>query len=75
MVTPFEGESPAGRLPRLPLYEGLWTVWPVPVSEVGLIAKLRMQTSSPAYEVLRGAVGQVHHRQPARRERPQPARG
>jgi hypothetical protein len=46
-VTPFEGESPAGRLPRLPLYEGLWTVWPVPVSEVGLIAKLRMWTDDP----------------------------
>jgi peptidoglycan hydrolase-like protein with peptidoglycan-binding domain len=46
-VTPFEGESPAGRLPRLPLYEGLWTVWPVPVSEVGLIAKLRIVTSGP----------------------------
>jgi hypothetical protein len=46
-VTPFEGESPAGRLPRLPLYEGLWTVWPVPVSEVGLIAKLRVWTEDP----------------------------
>jgi hypothetical protein len=47
-VTPFEGESPAGRLPRMAIYEGLWTVWPVPVSEVGLIAKLRVTTSGPA---------------------------
>jgi hypothetical protein len=47
-ATPFEGESPAGRLPRLPLFEGLWTVWPVPVSEVGIIAKLRMTTTGPA---------------------------
>lgn len=48
LATPFEGESPAGRLPRLPLREGLWTVWPVPVSELGIIAKLRMTTTSPA---------------------------
>ena len=47
MVTPFEGESPAGRLPRMALFGGLWTVWPVPVSEIGDVAKLRFWTEGP----------------------------
>jgi hypothetical protein len=46
-VTPFEGESPAGRFPRMAIYEGLWTVWPVPVSEIGIVAKLRFWTTGP----------------------------
>lgn len=48
MATPFEGESPAGRLPRMALRGGLWTVWPVPVSEIGSIARMSFRTSGPA---------------------------
>jgi peptidoglycan hydrolase-like protein with peptidoglycan-binding domain len=34
-VEPFDGESSAGRLPRIPLFAGLWTVQAIPLSAAG----------------------------------------
>lgn len=43
-VEPFDGESSAGRLPRIPLFAGLWTVQAIPLSAAGKIARITLQT-------------------------------
>ena len=50
VATPFDGESPAGVVPRFALYGGLWSVVRIPVSQVGRIAKIEIQTEAPASE-------------------------
>jgi len=47
-VTPYDGESSAGIIPRHAIYGGLWTVIRIPLSEVGDYAKIAVQTLSPA---------------------------
>jgi hypothetical protein len=49
-VVEFDGESVGGKIPRIALYGGLWTVIRVPVSQVGTVAKIEMRTVSPASE-------------------------
>jgi hypothetical protein len=44
-VIRFEGESPAGVIRKLALIGGLWVYVDVPVSEVGTVASLTLQTS------------------------------
>lgn len=44
----FDGESDAGIIPRHAIYGGLWTVIRIPVSQVGRIAKIDVNSSSPA---------------------------
>ena len=57
--TPFEGESPAGKLPKLAINggAGLWTVWPVFVSETGQLAFIDLRTTGPACEFSVGLFG------------------
>jgi hypothetical protein len=43
-VEPFDGESSAGRLPRIPLFAGLWTVQAIPLSAAGRIARVTLAT-------------------------------
>ncbi|MEN3123282.1 peptidoglycan-binding domain-containing protein [Janibacter sp. LM] len=50
----FEGDSPAGRIYRRALYRGLWSVFPVPVSEAGSIVRLDASTDSPRSEFALG---------------------
>ncbi len=50
MAVDFDSESPAGRMPRIALFRGLWTVWTVPLSQVGTLAKTVMTTDSPQAE-------------------------
>jgi peptidoglycan hydrolase-like protein with peptidoglycan-binding domain len=59
MAVPFEGESPAGRFPKMAIFGGLWTVWPVPVSEIGVVAKLRFQTSGPTSKFAMAVFGRA----------------
>ena len=47
-VVPFDGESGAGRIPKHALFGGLRTVIRIPVSELGRVALVDFQTSSPA---------------------------
>lgn len=47
-VTPFDGESPAGKITELTLRGGLWSVWPVHFDQVGTIQRVFAQTYSPA---------------------------
>lgn len=58
-TTPFEGESPAGKIPKLPINgdAGLWSVWPVFVSEVGTLAFVDIRTMAPACEFSFGLSG------------------
>jgi hypothetical protein len=44
-VEPFDGESSAGRLPRIPLFGELWTVQAIPLSAAGKIARITLQTT------------------------------
>jgi hypothetical protein len=44
-VIRFEGESPAGVIRKLALIGGLWVYVDIPVSEVGTVASLTLQTS------------------------------
>lgn len=44
-VEPFDGESSAGVIPRIPLFAGLWTVQAIPLSAAGKIARVTLQTS------------------------------
>jgi peptidoglycan hydrolase-like protein with peptidoglycan-binding domain len=44
-VEPFDGESSAGRIPRIPLFNGLWTVQAIPLSAAGKIARITFQTT------------------------------
>jgi hypothetical protein len=44
-VVRFEGESPAGIIRKLALIGGLWVYVDIPVSEVGTVASLTLQTS------------------------------
>jgi peptidoglycan hydrolase-like protein with peptidoglycan-binding domain len=44
-TTPFDGESPAGRIPTVPLYANLWTCIWVPFSPAGRLAKIELRTS------------------------------
>ena len=46
-IVPFDGESPAGRIPRTALYPGLWSVRHIPVSTLGRVAQLDIRTSAP----------------------------
>lgn len=48
MTTPFDGESPAGKLPELTLRANLWSVWPLAIDQVGTLARVWMRTSLPA---------------------------
>lgn len=56
-VTPYDGESGAGWIPRHALYGGLWTVIRVPVSELGRVAKIDVKTSGPAAKFCIGLFG------------------
>jgi hypothetical protein len=47
-VTPFDGDSEAGVIPRHAIRGGLWSVIRIPVSQVGRIAKADIRTESPA---------------------------
>lgn len=47
MVTPFDGESPAGILPELTLRGGKWSVWPLALDKVGTLARVVAQTYDP----------------------------
>lgn len=51
-IVPFEGESPAGRLPRIPINgdSHLWSVWPVFVCEQDILVKVDLRTSVPSTE-------------------------
>jgi hypothetical protein len=44
-VEPFDGESSAGRIPRIPLFADLWTVQAIPLSAAGKIARITLQTT------------------------------
>lgn len=44
----WDSESPAGRIPRLALFGGLWTVIRIPVAAYGTVVRSRLTTSSPA---------------------------
>jgi peptidoglycan hydrolase-like protein with peptidoglycan-binding domain len=44
-VEPFDGESSAGRIPRIPLFGGLWTVQAIPLSAAGKVARITFQAS------------------------------
>jgi hypothetical protein len=44
-VTPFDGESPAGKIPNVPVFGGLWTCIWVPCSLAGRLAKVELKTS------------------------------
>jgi peptidoglycan hydrolase-like protein with peptidoglycan-binding domain len=46
-VTPFDGESPAGKIPNVPVFAGLWTCIWTPCSLAGRLAKIEI-TTSPA---------------------------
>lgn len=46
-VEPFDGESSAGVIPRIPLFANLWTVQAIPVSAAGKIAKISLTTTPP----------------------------
>jgi hypothetical protein len=48
-VEPFDGESKAGIIPRIPLFGGLWTVQAIPVSAAGRMSHVSFRTS-PACE-------------------------
>ena len=47
-VVPFDGDAGAGILGATSLPGGAWKVIPVPVSEVGRVARVDFQTSSPS---------------------------
>ena len=47
-VVPFDSESPAGKIPRFAIYGGLWSVIHIPVSQSGRLAKVIMESTSPA---------------------------
>lgn len=44
-TTPFDGESPAGRIPSVPIYAGLWTCIWIPCSPAGRLAKIELRTN------------------------------
>lgn len=50
VVTPFDGESPAGILPELTVRGGKWTVWPMALSQVGTLARVHAWTYDPVSE-------------------------
>lgn len=43
----FDGESPAGRIPKVPVYGGLWTCIWIPCSPAGRIAKTVITANPP----------------------------
>lgn len=47
-VWPWDSESPAGRIPKIAIYGGLWTVVRAPMSEAGTITAVDLTTSGPA---------------------------
>jgi hypothetical protein len=44
-VEPFDGESSAGIIPKLPLFANLWVVQSIPLSAAGKIARITLKTS------------------------------
>jgi peptidoglycan hydrolase-like protein with peptidoglycan-binding domain len=57
-VEPFDGESKAGIIPRIPLFSNLWTVQAVPVSAAGRMSKVTFKTT-PAAEFYIAFFGDV----------------
>lgn len=60
-VVPFDGESGAGIIPRHPINGGLWNVYPLPVSELGRVAEMRIKCTAPFAMVLLGAPTTAAH--------------
>lgn len=47
LTVEFDGDSPAGVIPKTALYGGLWIRIPFPLSQGGSIAKIELRTSPP----------------------------